>query len=297
MKCLHVSSERLSIASKEHDLQIFCMKFDDYDFDYHGLWKYLRNNIGYYVYSRAEVDRYMDEDEIGSIAYDAIDHIKKTIAAGGSVPENMLSELMLYIFLEQVLKAPKFMSKVELGAYGGINTSESSGIHILTAETPVPFSQVVLGASMIDGNIKTAIDTAFTAAKRLETHKKKERRFVESKIFAESFSKELSDQLESIILPSEAEDKKPTTAFGIFLGYTIDDIDRSGKPVEKHQNDVMQQAAKDIKTSLPYIEQKIKEQGLDTYSVYIYMLPFHDANRDKKEIVDRILQTGGASDE
>ena len=57
-----------------------------------------RNNIGYYVYSRAEVNRLMDEDEIGSIAYDAVDHIKKAAAAGGGVPENMLSELMLYIF-------------------------------------------------------------------------------------------------------------------------------------------------------------------------------------------------------
>lgn len=71
----------------------------------HGLWKYLRNNIGYYVYSRAEVNRLMDEDEIGSIAYDAVDHIKQTADAGGGIPENMLSELMLYIFLEQVLKA------------------------------------------------------------------------------------------------------------------------------------------------------------------------------------------------
>ncbi len=292
-----VSSERLSIVSKEQDLQIFCMKFDDYDFDYYRLWKYLRNNIGYYVYSRAEIDHYMDEDEIGSLAYDAIDHIKQTMAAGGGVPENMLSELMLYIFLEQVLKAPKFMSKVELGAYGGISTSESSGIHILTAETPAPFSQVILGASMIDGSIRTAIDIAFSTAKKLETRKKKERRFIESKIFAEAFSDKVSEQLERIILPSESEDKKPTTAFGIFLGYSIDKIDKTGKSVEQYQNEVILQATDDIKNSLSYMETKLKEHGLDGYSVYIYLLPFHDADRAKKEIVDRLLQTGGASDE
>ena len=292
-----VSAERLSVVSKDHDLQIFCMKFDDYDFDYHGLWKYLRNNIGYYVYSRAEVNRLMDEDEIGSIAYDAVDHIKQTADAGGGIPENMLSELMLYIFLEQVLKAPKFMSKVELGAYGGIHTSESSGIHILTTDVPTPISQVILGASMIDGNIQSAVDTAFAAAKRLESRRKKERRFVESKIFAESFSKEVSDQLEKIILPSEAEEKKPTTAFGIFLGYTIDDVDKSGKSVEQYQDDVAAQAASDIKANISYIEQKITEHGLEGYSIYIYLLPFKDADADKKEIVDRLLQIGGASDE
>lgn len=292
-----VSAERLSVVSKDHDLQIFCMKFDDYDFDYYGLWRYLRNNIGYYVYSRAEVNRLMDEEEIGSIAYDAIDHIKKAAAAGDGIPENMLSELMLYIFLEQVLKAPKFMSKVEIGSHGGFNTSESSGIHILTTEVPVPISQIILGASMIDGNIRIAIDTAFDAAKSLETRKKKERRFVESKIFAESFSKEVSNQLEKIILPSEAEEKKPTTAFGIFLGYTIDDIDKSGKSVEQYQDDVATQAANDIKANISYIEQKITEHSLEGYSIYIYLLPFQNADLDKKEILDRLLQIGGDSDE
>jgi hypothetical protein len=150
---------------------------------------------------------------------------------------------------------------------------------------------------MIDGNIHTAVDTAFAAAKRLETRKKKERRFVESKIFAESFSKEVSDQLEKIILPSEAEEKKPTTAFGIFLGYSIDDVDRAGKSVEQYQDDVVAQAASDIKANIAYIEQKITEHCLEGYSIYIYLLPFKDADTDKKEIVDRLLQIGGASNE
>ena len=120
---------------------------------------------------------------------------------------------------------------------------------------------------------------------------------MESKIFAESFSKEVSDQLEKIILPSEAEEKKPTTAFGIFLGYTIDDVDKSGKSVEQYQDDVAAQAASDIKANISYIEQKITEHGLEGYSIYIYLLPFKDADADKKEIVDRLLQIGGASDE
>ena len=69
-----ISSERLSISAN-HDLQIFCLKFDDFDFDYHGLWKHLRNNIGYYVYSRAQIKQYMDDDELSALAYDAIAYV------------------------------------------------------------------------------------------------------------------------------------------------------------------------------------------------------------------------------
>lgn len=101
-----VSSERLSITAK-HDLQIFCLKFDDFDFDYHGLWRHLRNNIGYYVYSRAQIETYMEDDEISALAYDAIAYIKKAIADGKLPTGNELGELLLYIFLEQVLVAPK----------------------------------------------------------------------------------------------------------------------------------------------------------------------------------------------
>ncbi len=182
-----VSSERLSISSS-HDLQVFCLKFDDFDFNYHELWGYLRNNIGYYVYSRSQIKKYMDDDELASLAYDAIGQIKKTVNAGKALTGNELGELLLYIFLEQVLKAPKLMSKVEIETFGGISTSESSGIHLLIADAPTPFSQIVLGTSFIDGDLHTAIDVAFSNAKKLENRKTDERRFVESNIFAQSFT-------------------------------------------------------------------------------------------------------------
>ena len=74
-------------------------------------------------------------------------------------------------------------------------------------------------------------------------------------------------------------------------------MDKSGKSVEQYQDDVAAQAASDIKANISYIEQKITEHGLEGYSIYIYLLPFKDADADKKEIVDRLLQIGGASDE
>lgn len=289
-----VSSERLAITSN-HDLQMFCLKFNDFDFDYDELWGYLRNNIGYYVYSRAQIKKYMDDEEMASIAYDAIGHIKKTLTSGKGLTGNELGELLLYIFLEQVLKAPKLMSKVEIGAHAGVFTSESSGIHLLTADAPIPFSQIVLGTSIIDGNLQTVIDEAFSNAKNLKDRKINERRFVEKNIFEQSFTKEISDQLEVIILPSETAGKKPTTAFGMFLGYSLNCVIKSGKDIDSYQNDILSQLKADILSNVPYIESKIIEHGLDGYSLYIYLLPFADANKDKKDMLDKLLQTGGST--
>ncbi len=290
-----ISTQKMAAASQRQDLQIFCMKFDDFDFDYNGLWKYLRNNIGYYVYSRSDIERYMNEEEIGSIAYDAVDHLKQIMNAKGVLPENELGEIMLYVFLEQVLGAPKFMSKVELGNYGGINVSESEGIHILTAENPIPFSQVVLGSSMIEGDLCKAIEAAFASAETLKNRNKKERRFVETKIFTETFTDKVAEQLEAIILPDGPDNKKPTTAFGIFIGYTICAVPQAGKSPEVYQDDVHAQVEADIIHNLPYIEQKISDHGLSGYSIYLYLLPFHDADSDKKSIMDNLLLMGGGN--
>lgn len=287
-----VSSETLSISAK-HDLQIFCLKFDDFDFCYHDLWRHLRNNIGYYVYSRAQIETYMENDEISALAYDAIAYIKKAIADGNLPTGNELGELLLYIFMEQVLVAPKLMSKVEMGNHDGFMTSESSGIHLLTASEAVPFSQVILGTAMINGDLQAAIDSVFADAQKLKNRKKDERRFVESNIFAASFPANIYDQLEAIILPSETGNQRPATAFGMFIGYSLNGVSASGKTVNEYQNDILEQIRDDLQNNVSFIESKITQYDLDGYSMYIYLLPFADADEDKKEIMNKLLQSGG----
>lgn len=288
-----ILSETLAISAK-HDLQIFCLKFDDFDFDYHGLLRYLRNNIGYYVYSRAQIETYIEEDEISALAYDAVAYVKKTITDGKLPTGNELGELLLYIFLEQVLVAPKLMSKVEIGNYGGFITSKSSGIHLLTADEAVPFSQVIFGTSMINGDLQTAIDSVFAEAQKLRNRKKDERQFVDSSIFAASFPTEIYDQLEAIILPSEKSSQKPATAFGMFIGYSLNGVSTNGKPIDKYQHDVVEQIKNDIRNNVSFIESKIAQYGLDGYSVYVYLLPFADADKDKEDIMVKLLQSGGS---
>lgn len=135
---------------------------------------------------------------------------------------------------------------------------------------------------MINGNLQTAIDSAFSDAQKLKNRKQKERNFVESNIFKASFPVEIYDQLEAIILPSETGSKKPTTAFGMFIGYSLSGVSVKGKSVNEYQYDVFEQVRNDIQNNVSFIESKITQYGLDGYSMYIYLLPFTDADEDKK---------------
>jgi len=75
----------------------------------------------------------------------------------------------------------------------------------------------------------------------------------------------------------------------------LDSISKSGKDIDTYQSDVFAQAKSDILNSVSYIESRITAHGLDGYSLYIYLLPFANADEDKKDIMDKLLQTGGGT--
>lgn len=48
----------------------------------------------------------------------------------------------------------------------------------------------------------------------------------------------------------------------------------------------------DISHALPAIKEKIKNLGLTNRSFYVYILPFDDAEEDKKSIMQKIMREG-----
>lgn len=66
---------------------------------------------------------------------------------------------MLYVFLEQVLGAPKILSKVELQTGAKQYDSKCDGIHLLSLEQTfgMPYYHMVFGTSSIVGDMKKAV--------------------------------------------------------------------------------------------------------------------------------------------
>ena len=136
------------------DYQIFRLKIEDNKFTYAGLKKYLNTNIGRYVYSRAEMERYKAEGDLESVGMDAAQYIREHSTG------NELADMLLYAFLEEVLKAPKLLSSIELGA-----STNCAGIHLHSIGQDTSEYQMVYGSSQMEGDLKSAIDAAFDAVK------------------------------------------------------------------------------------------------------------------------------------
>ena len=286
-----ISTEVLSF-SDVCDLKIYALKFEDFEFDYQTLHKYLRSNIGYYLYSRKKIAEYVDMEDEASISYDAVDDMRRTISKMGIQPGDKLGEILLYVFLEGVLNAPKLMSNAEIENFGGHTTSNSNGIHLLTLDGLHTSSQLVLGTAIINGNLYDAINRAFAKAADLKRNKSSEHRFVETHILPNSFSKEMREELASIIIPSESRVSKPISSFGFFLGYTLNHVPNAKKSVAEYQAAVIAQIKSDIKENLGRIKDAVEQNGLTGYPLYIYLLPFNDADIDKQRIMNRLLQIG-----
>ena len=123
---------------------VFYIDSSNCQFRFRDLKDFIINNIDSYVFSRAQTKRIYDmtknQTAIGSRA------MLKFVQEYGSNAETVLSEILLYVFMEQELDAPKIMSRIELDEYNRNTVSKSDGVHILSVDcSGQPFHQLVFG--------------------------------------------------------------------------------------------------------------------------------------------------------
>ncbi len=178
-------AETLGLKNPEQ-LRLFHLNVNNNAFSSDRLEVFLRKNIGQYVFSRAQIENYRVEDDVYSVGLDAIDIMKRNGAPGQKGTGNDLGEIMLYVFLEQVLGAPKIMSKVELQTGAKQYESKCDGIHLLSLEQTfgIPYYHMVFGTSSIMGDMKKAVDSTFDAIVEIDKQSTQERILAENTVLA-----------------------------------------------------------------------------------------------------------------
>ena len=258
-------------------------------FNFRSLKQYLLENISNYVSSRATVNTYAELDNLPAVGTQA------TIKLYNYFGENagsVLSEMLLYVFLEQELNAPKIMSKLEISTQNGNYISKSDGIHLLaTTMNGQPFHQLVFGASDIMGGLQNAVDRAFDKIISISTNNDNELNFVDNTIHQNIFDKETTNYMVDLLLPKKNTASKPDMAFGIFLGYTMD-LGYVETNNTQYRIAVHNKMASDIDAIQGYILKKIADNGLAGYSFYFYVIPFNDAPTEKESIISEMLRGG-----
>jgi len=150
-------SEKLNLRNPEQ-LRLFHLEVSNNLFVFGHLQQFIQRNIGQYVFSRAQIEEYELDGNAFSVGLDAMNVMKANANPGERDSGNDLGEILLFVFLEEVLKAPKILSKVELKAQSGSYDSECDAIHFLssTNSNGNSYYNIVFGTSSIVGDVKDA---------------------------------------------------------------------------------------------------------------------------------------------
>lgn len=281
----------ISSLSNPTTASVFYIDPSNCKFRFNGLKDFIVNNIGSYVFSRAQIKRIVDrtknEAAVGAQA------MLKFMKTYGAKAETVLGEILLYIFMEQELDAPKIMSKIEINESNRNAVSKSDGVHLLSIDkSGQPFHQLVFGASDIVGDLNVAIDRAFEKILSVEANQDNELRMIDNTTQWTIYDEETTKYMVEVMTPQRTGSYKPDMAFGAFLGYTIK-LDNPETDSQKYREAVKEQLKKDIENAQPYIIKKIQDNRLVGYSFYFYLLPFNDASNEKTSIIEELLSGGG----
>lgn len=275
-----------------NELRVFHLNILNNKFSVRELQKFILSNIGRYVYSRVDIEKFKVDGDVELIAYNALQKLHKH----GNInqfKDDGLGDMMLYAFLEQVLEAPKIMSKVELNTTAGYYGSKSDGIHLLGIDDGLgnPYHQLIFGASKIIGDLHSAIDIAMGKAYEIKDDPSAELSIMESTLLGRVFDENTAEYMKDIVIPGRSLSNSVDHAFGIFLGYTLD-IDPSDLTNHEFRIEVTKRMSKDLKKATPYIVNKINSLGMASFSFYFYILPFNDAVVDKEDIIAPLVRGG-----
>jgi hypothetical protein len=277
--------------SKPGQLRLFHLLVRDGKFYHEDLERWLYRNLSRYVFSRAMLEQFRKDDDLDAAIERAIQTMRENGDADEKGTGNELGEMLIYAFLEGKLSAPKLMSRVELSTDLSQHKSVCESIHLFSDadENGVPFNHMVFGTSNIVGEIRDAVDNAFDAILRIKNHTSREIQMVEKTVLDRFFDDDEIAFLKDTIIPTPNAQSRYNTAYGIFLGYSIG-VKAEEHPEIEYDQLVTKKMTEDIQRHAGYIANKIKSNGLDVHSFYIYILPFMDAETNKSEIMDHVMK-------
>jgi len=277
-------------SQKPNNIKFFHLDIINKDFEYKDLEDFLINNIGNYLYSKADQNKSIKDKAEALFGVKAV----RQMARNGDINGDELGDLLLYAFLEKVLGAPKLMSGYQLS--NASTCSKSNAIHILSINdfNGAPYHQLVFGTSSILNDLDLSIKNSFKTINDIKNNRDEEIGLVESLSFNQLFEPNDAEALKDIIVPSKGSKSRPQMAFGIFIGCDIDIDKQNYSNPDDYKNALEAKLEQTVKNKVPLLEEQIKLYGLENYSLYFYLLPFNRAEQDKSLIMDAI-KTGGVN--
>ena len=267
-------------------IAIYSTNINNRKINFRNAKQFIMDNLTSYVMSREQINRM---NKVGRLATAGVRSMQKFIEMGNRSKESLLGEILLYVFMEQVLEAPKLLSKIEIDDIAG--GSKSDGVYYFRFERRgIPYNRLLFGASNIYGDLKVAVDIVFEKIHKIEQNSDEEFLIVDNTRYQNILPEGMNQYLKEVMLPSKssANSNSPDMAFGCFLGYTVHVTSHILDNIQYEEN-LRKQMKDDIDSIIPYIKNKIDIMRLSNYEFYFYVVPFNDATNERISLIDEMI--------
>ena len=282
-----VAEEEFDVINKNY-LRMFMLNTENKIFTYDELYDYILSNITKYVFSRKRLAEIANDPiKQGTIILDALSHLRNVNNGQDKGAGGELGEILLYLFLEQDMKAPKLLSKVEFKTNPNEYIKGSDGIHFKfrTKEDGTKVMQLVIGEAKIKNELDQGIHEAFESIEIFLSQNIQDRSLLDTHLMSQLVDENEAIQIKEYI--TAIPRKKRETIFGIFIGYSIN-YDGTNDSNDEYDEKVVQENINQILAVIQYIVNKINKYKLSNYEFNFYFLPFNDAARDRRVIMESL---------
>lgn len=280
-----IDSSKLGVYN-DNGIHIFGLKTDTYPLRYDDLTTLLLENLGRYVFSRLSWGHMQSDGNLETIGIFARKRLKKQLKQHRLTSDKLLGEMLIYIFLEHVERAPKLLTQVEFNK----QEIQTDGIFLKVGDDGC---QYIIGATQIFNSISGAIDAALTQIKQLDKYPDiSPIQLIDSGCLNAVVDNNTSDNLAKVLIPKiDSDTNKPIRSYGIFIGYSFENMAALSNMSKKQADqNFEQQLIKDMKFANKYISREIAKIGLQQRSFYVYMLPFSSAEKAGDFIINEALE-------
>lgn len=279
---------RDEILENNNILNLFTLKVKNNAFSYEELVNELGNRLYYFALSRKQINELKKEDKLNDLIKKAKAKLKDYKTNDGE-----LGEILLYCLLESHLNAPKILTKLELKTNSNDYVKGADGVHLLKLNESD--YQLILGESKLNSDISSGIYEAFGSINKfLESTSKLELEIdlVNSELVKESYDEASYNTLKKIIIPSAKEDEIYLDySFGVFLGFDIDISDEERKLNNSDfRSKIREKIINKVMAAKSSLNNQLLKKGHSGYQFYIYVVPFSDLKKMRKEIIKLISE-------
>ena len=279
------------------DMHVFMPRLNGRSFDIESIQENLLELVVDFALSRKTVTKYIENEQFAKMSQEARSRFKDFITNTGE-----LGELILYTFLEGHLGAPQILSKMSLKTNSQDYTKGSDGIHLLRLQQDALQVKyhLIFGESKTYKNIMSAFRNAFASIFEHQEAKKFERSLINSQIDSEFIDEEHKQIIRDVLYPSKSKRvAKVSDAFGIFIGFEIDDSQFKELSEDDYEHRVELQIKDTVRSKISTIEDYIKQtrQGKDgatgnllDKNFYVYIMPFTELDATRKKITKGITE-------